>query len=53
MNYNRFLTTVLLIPMIIFPSYYCQLRVQVDMWQDPYNNEVNLSLEESGQVAEF
>ena len=32
MNYNRFLTTVILIPLIIFPSYYCQVLLQVGMW---------------------
>jgi len=39
MNYNRFLTTVILIPLIIFPAYYSQTVQMMTMWSDPYTDE--------------
>lgn len=52
MNYNRFLTTVILIPIMIFPSYYAQTYAQLTMWYDPYTND-GKTLEEKDATGEF
>lgn len=39
MNYNTFLTNLLVMPLMIIISYYCQLLQQVELWTDPYTVE--------------
>ena len=39
MNYNRFLATAVLLPLIVLPAFYAQIQIEVTMWNDPYTRE--------------